>query len=133
AAAVDAIRASGVFDLVFVESVGIGQESDPFGVFARDGRRVDTVLFVLAPHYGGRIQLQKIALLNGADLVALNKCDDPRAAAARSEVAARLEANGRGQPLHSTIAARHEDAGVDSLFAALALKAGWGRTGGEAA
>ena len=30
---------------------------------------MDATLFVLAPHYGGLIQLQKIALLNGADFV----------------------------------------------------------------
>ena len=65
-AAIERLRRSGEFDLIFVESVGIGQESDPFGVFGRGPRLVDAVLFVLAPHYGGRIQLQKIALLSGA-------------------------------------------------------------------
>jgi methylmalonyl-CoA mutase cobalamin-binding domain/chain len=123
-AALAALRSSGAFDLVFVESVGIGQEGDPFGVFKGGRRLADVVLFVLSPHYGGRIQLQKTALLSGADLVALNKCDDPRAATARAEISQRLDANGRGQALHATIAARHHDAGVEELYTAIARLAG---------
>ena len=122
-AALEVLRDSGQFDLIIVESVGVGQESDPFNVF--HGRKlVDAVLFVLPPHYGGRIQLQKIALLNGADLVALNKCDHPMAHTARAEVQARLDQNGRDQRLFATTAARHFDPGVDALFAALAERAG---------
>ena len=95
-AAIACLRACGEFDLVLVESVGIGQEGDPFGVFGRGSRLADAVLFVLAPHYGGRIQLQKIAMLNGSDLVALNKCDQPMAKAAMVEVAARLAVEREG-------------------------------------
>ncbi len=123
-AAIAALRAKGEFDLVFVESVGIGQESDPFRVFGHGPKLADAVLYVLSPHYGGRIQLQKIALLGGADLVALNKCDDPRAPAARAAVTQRLEANGRGQALHATTAARHHDSGVEALYSAIAQLAG---------
>jgi methylmalonyl-CoA mutase cobalamin-binding domain/chain len=123
-AAIASLRAGGEFDLVFVESVGIGQEGDPFGVFGRGRRLADAVLFVLPPHYGGRIQLQKIAMLNGADLVALNKCDDPMAHTARAEIAARLASNGRDQLLHTTVAARHHDTGVDQLYTAIARLAG---------
>lgn len=119
-AAIELLRASGEFDLILVESVGIGQESDPFGLFGRKRRLVDAMLFVLAPYYGGRIQLQKIGLLNGADLIALNKCDHPMAHTARAEIAARLEANGKGQRLFGTVAAKHYDPGVDALYAALA-------------
>ncbi len=122
--AIACLRASGEFDLVLVESVGIGQEGDPFGVFGRGSRLADAVLFVLAPHYGGRIQLQKIAMLNGSDLVALNKCDQPAAKAAMVEVAARLALIGRDQLLHGTAAARHHDPGVDRLYAEIARLAG---------
>jgi methylmalonyl-CoA mutase cobalamin-binding domain/chain len=118
-AAIDILKASGEFDLILVESVGVGQESDPFGIFG--GRKlVDATLFVLAPYYGGLIQLQKIALLNGADLVALNKCDHAMAHTAKAEIQARLNQNGRGQALHATTAAKHFDPGVDALFAAIA-------------
>lgn len=119
-AAIEMLRSSGQFDLVLVESVGVGQESDPFRVFGRGPKLVDATLFVLPPHYGGLIQLQKIALLNGADLVALNKCDHPMAHTARAEIQARLDQNGKGQTLHTTTAAKHFDPGVDALFAALA-------------
>jgi methylmalonyl-CoA mutase len=119
-AAIEILRQSGEFDLILVESVGVGQESDPFGTFSDGKRLTDVVLFVLAPHYGGLIQLQKIALLNGADLFALNKCDHPMAHTARAEIQARLDQNGKNQKLHSTTAARHFDPGVDQLFAAIA-------------
>jgi methylmalonyl-CoA mutase cobalamin-binding domain/chain len=119
-AAIDILKASGEFDLILVESVGVGQESDPFRIFGQGPKLVDATLFVLAPYYGGLIQLQKIALLNGADLVALNKCDHPMAHTAKAEIQARLNQNGKGQALHATTAAKHFDPGVDALFAAIA-------------
>ncbi len=119
-AAIDILKASGEFDLILVESVGVGQESDPFRIFGSGPKLVDATLFVLAPYYGGLIQLQKIALLNGADLVALNKCDHPMAHTAKAEIQARLNQNGKGQQLHATTAAKHFDPGVDALFAAIA-------------
>lgn len=132
-AAIDILKNSGEFDLILVESVGVGQESDPFGVFG--GKKlVDATLFVLAPYYGGRIQLQKIALLNGADFVALNKCDHPMAHTAKAEIQARLDYNGKGQTLHTTTAAKHFDAGVSALFDAIAARANLAlSTGGEPA
>jgi methylmalonyl-CoA mutase cobalamin-binding domain/chain len=132
-AAIDLLRDSGEFDLVFVESVGIGQESDPFRSFEGGNKIVDAVLFVLAPHYGGRIQLQKIALLNAAELVALNKCDDPRASTAKAEIASRLAATERQPALHPTVAAQHNDPGVDGLYAAIADLAELSSRGGERA
>lgn len=132
-AAIEILKASGEFDLILVESVGVGQESDPFGVF-NGPKLVDATLFVLPPHYGGLIQLQKIALLNGADLVALNKCDHAMAHTAKAEIQARLNQNGKGQTLHATTAAKHFDPGVDALFAAIAKLGGLDVTkGGEKA
>jgi methylmalonyl-CoA mutase len=119
-AAIDILKQSGEFDLILVESVGVGQESDPFRIYGKGPKLVDATLFVLAPHYGGRIQLQKIALLTGADLVALNKCDHPMAHTAKAEIQARLDQNGKAQKLHATTAAKHFDPGVDALFDALA-------------
>ena len=130
-AAIKILKNSGEFDLILVESVGIGQESDPFGLFAKKRRLVDAMLFVLAPYYGGRLQLQKIGLLNGADLVAINKCDHPMAHTARAEITARLEANGKGQRLFGTVAAQHHDPGVDALFAAIAALGRLDPAGGE--
>jgi methylmalonyl-CoA mutase len=122
ASALELLRESGQFDLVLVESVGIGQESDPFGVLGGRKRLVDCVLFVLSPHYGGRIQLQKIPLLVGADLAVLNKCDDPRSASAKAEVTTRLAIGATARTLHATVASRHDDPGVDALYAAIVEK-----------
>ena len=123
-AAIEILKASGEFDLILVESVGVGQESDPFRIFGGGPKLVDATLFVLAPYYGGLIQLQKIALLNGADLVALNKCDHPMAHTAKAEIQGRLNQNGKGQTLQTTTAAKHFDPGVDALFAAIARLGG---------
>ena len=124
-AAIDILKASGEFELILVESVGVGQESDPFRIFGETPKLVDATLYVLAPFYGGLIQLQKIALLNGADLVVLNKCDHPMAHTAKAEIQARLNQNGKGQTLHPTTAAKHFDPGVDALYEAIhALAAG---------
>lgn len=132
-AVLELLRRSGEFDLILVESIGIGQESDPFRRFGPDAPLVDATVLVLSPHYGGPIQLQKLALIGSADLVVLNKCDDPRATTARAEITARLAANTRPAPLHSTIAARHDDPGVGDLYTALAARAGLEPPGGEKA
>lgn len=129
--AISVLRASGEFDLMFVESVGIGQESDPFHTLGGGPPLVDATLFVLAPHYGGRVQLQKIALLNGADWVALNKCDDPQASTAKAEILSRLRANRPEPVLHETIASQHFDSGGDRLFAAILRLARGEDAGGE--
>jgi methylmalonyl-CoA mutase cobalamin-binding domain/chain len=98
------------FDLVLVETAGIGQEALPF-----DGL-VDKQVLVMSPEYGGRIQLQKIVMLEAADIVVVNKADIPAAATALGELGQRLRMNQRGQTMIGTIAKRHRDPGVDQLF-----------------
>ena len=73
----------------------------------------------MSPEYGSRLQLQKIAMLDAADIVVVNKGDLAAAKTASSEVEQRLEMNHRGQQLVATVAKRHRDAGVDRLFAIL--------------
>ncbi len=99
------------FDAVFVETVGTGQEAMPFrrGLF-------DRTVLVMNPDYGARLQLQKVVMLDAADIVVVNKSDQPLAKAAAAELGQRLEQNGRGQRLFSTEARRHRDQGVDELF-----------------
>ncbi|HEU0038764.1 MAG TPA: cobalamin-dependent protein [Verrucomicrobiae bacterium] len=126
------------FDLVLVETVGIGQEALPFG-----RSLVDKTVLVMSPDYGSRLQLQKIVMLDRADLVVVNKSDLPGARTAVVEVEQRLSSNrrglispsppstplsatspgegrglegGEGQKIFSTTAKRHRDAGVDALF-----------------
>src|SRR5207248_9710903 len=102
---------SGAFDAIFVETVGIGQEALPF----RRGF-VDKTIFVMGSDYGSRLQLQKIAMLDAADIVVVNKGDLAGAATAISEIEQRLAVNRRGQRVIGTVAKRHRDPGVNRLF-----------------
>ncbi len=99
------------FDWVFVETVGTGQEALPF-----PPGMVDRSVLVMSPEYGSRLQLQKIAMLETAEIVVVNKSDIARAQTAKSEIARQLEQAGRGQTLVATVAARHQDEGVDQLL-----------------
>jgi methylmalonyl-CoA mutase cobalamin-binding domain/chain len=115
-AAVAALRGCG-FDLVCVESLGTGQDADPFG---GTGRFVDAAVYVMTPEYGSPVQLDKIAMLETADAVVLNKSDRPTARTALAEVARRVRR--RGVPVLPTVACRHRDPGVDGVFERLLKK-----------
>jgi methylmalonyl-CoA mutase len=107
-----ALLARSDFDYVIIETVGTGQEAMPFqkhGV-------VDQTVLVMNPDYGSRLQLQKIAMLDLADIVVVNKSDLQRARTAHTEIEQRLEQNRRNQLLIDTVAKRHRDPGVDKLF-----------------
>jgi methylmalonyl-CoA mutase cobalamin-binding domain/chain len=100
------------FDYVIIETVGTGQEAMPF---AKNGI-VDLTVLVMNPDYGARLQLQKIVMLDLADVVVVNKTDQARARAAILEIEQRLEQNRRAQQLVASVAKRHRDPGVDELF-----------------
>jgi len=108
-----ALLARSGFDYVFIETVGTGQEAMPF----RRNGIVDLTILVMNPDYGSRLQLQKIVMLDLADIVVVNKSDLQRARTAHTEIEQRLEQNRRNQQLIDTVAKRHRDAGVDHLFA----------------
>jgi methylmalonyl-CoA mutase len=103
------------FDYVIIETVGTGQEAMPF-----QGKLVDQTVLVMNPDYGARLQLQKIVMLDLADIVVVNKSDLDRAKTAVNEIERRLEQNRREQKLISTVAKRHRDRGVDALCDLLA-------------
>ncbi len=99
------------FDLILVETVGTGQEALPFG------DEVDRKVFVMSPEYGSRLQLQKIAMFDAADVIVVNKNDRAGAVTARNEVEGRIRLNrGTDQRVMTTCAKHHRDAGVDALF-----------------
>jgi methylmalonyl-CoA mutase len=78
----DAIRicqAAG-FDLILVESSGIGQADSEIVDVA------DLSLYVMTPEYGAAMQLEKIDMLDYADFVAINKFDRPKALDALRDV-----------------------------------------------
>jgi len=103
------------FDYVIIETVGTGQEAMPF-----QSKLIDQTVLVMNPDYGARLQLQKIVMLDLADIVVVNKSDLDRAKTAVNEIERRLEQNRREQKLISTVAKRHRDPGVDGLCDLLA-------------
>jgi methylmalonyl-CoA mutase len=105
------------FDYVIIETVGTGQEAMPF-----QSKLVDQTVLVMNPDYGARLQLQKIVMLDLADIVVVNKSDLERAKTAVNEIERRLEQNRREQKLISTVAKRHRDRGVDELCEVLAQR-----------
>ncbi|PYK51667.1 MAG: hypothetical protein DME51_02660 [Verrucomicrobia bacterium] len=117
-----ALLAQSNFDYVIIETVGTGQEAMPF----QKNGIVDLTVLVMNPDYGSRLQLQKIVMLDLADIVVVNKSDLQRARTAHTEIEQRLEQNrsarrslgegGRSQQLIDTVAKRHRDPGVDRLF-----------------
>jgi len=107
---VDLLRRAG-FDLLLVESAGIGQEDLPF-----EHGLADKQILVMSPDYGSRLQLQKIVMLETADIVVVNKADLPGARTALSELDHRLGLNKPRPKLIGTVAKRHADEGVNDLF-----------------
>jgi len=107
-----ALLADSNFDYVIIETVGTGQEAMPF----QKNGIVDQTVLVMNPDYGSRLQLQKIVMLDLADIVVVNKSDLQRARTAHTEIEQRLEQNRRSQQLIDTVAKRHRDPGVDKLF-----------------
>jgi methylmalonyl-CoA mutase cobalamin-binding domain/chain len=107
-----ALLARSNFDYVVIETVGTGQEAMPF----QKNGIVDSTVLVMNPDYGSRLQLQKIVMLDLADIVVVNKSDLQRARTAHTEIEQRLEQNRRDQQLVDTVAKRHRDSGVDRLF-----------------
>ena len=107
-----ALLARSGFDYVIIETVGTGQEAMPF----QKNGIVDRTVLVMNPDYGSRLQLQKIVMLDLAEIVVVNKSDLQRARTAHTEIEQRLEQNRRDQRLIDTVAKRHRDPGVDELF-----------------
>ena len=113
---VTACRAAG-FDLVIVETPGIGQGDSAVVDL------VDVSLYVMTPEYGAASQLEKIDMLDLADVVAVNKFERRGAEDARRDVARQLVRNRSAfgvpwedMPVFGTSAARFADDGVTALY-----------------
>lgn len=112
-----AVLKAGGFDLVVVETPGIGQGDAAIIPFA------DTSLYVMTPEYGAASQLEKIDMLDFADVVAINKFERRGAEDALRDVGRQLvrnrEAFGKqpeDMPVFGTSAATFNDDGVTALY-----------------
>jgi methylmalonyl-CoA mutase len=115
-----AARAAG-FDLIIVETSGIGQGD------AEIVPHVDLSVYVMTPEFGAASQLEKIDMLDFADLVAINKFDRKGGSDALRDVRKQMQRNrqaftesAEAMPVYGTIASRFNDDGVTGLYQGIA-------------
>jgi len=114
--AIDVCRAA-AFDLIILESAGVGQSDASILDYC------DVSLYVMTPEYGAASQLEKINMLDYADLVCINKFDKAGALDALHDVRKQYKRNhglwdakNEELPVIGTIAAQFNDSGVNELF-----------------
>src|SRR3954468_24649953 len=112
-----AVLQAAAFDLVVVETPGIGQGDADIVPF------VDRALYVMTPEFGAASQLEKIDMLDFADAVAINKFERRGAEDARRDVGRQLVRNREefgatweDMPVFGTSAATFNDEGVTALY-----------------
>ncbi|MGY1898522.1 fused isobutyryl-CoA mutase/GTPase IcmF [Nocardia gipuzkoensis] len=113
---VTACKAAG-YDLVILETPGIGQGDAAVTDY------VDVSMYVMTPEFGAASQLEKIDMLDFADVVAINKFERRGAADALRDVARQLIRNReefhaapQDMPVFGTSAATFNDDGVTALY-----------------
>ena len=116
---ISAIKVSG-FDLVIIETPGIGQGDAGIVPF------VNTSLYVMTPEFGAASQLEKIDMLDYADVFAINKFDRKGSDDALRDVCKQVQRNREAfsqmpneMPVFGTIASRFNDDGITALYQAL--------------
>ncbi|KAI9549547.1 hypothetical protein GHT06_004102 [Daphnia sinensis] len=129
--AVDTVKSAG-FDLVILETSGIGQSDTEIIEHS------DISLYVMTPEYGAASQLEKIDMLDFANVVALNKFDKRGALDAIRDVKKQVKRNHNlwdvsddDIPVFGTIASQFNDPGMNQLYRALIHKIGEKYTGWE--
>jgi isobutyryl-CoA mutase len=122
--AVNVLQAA-AFDLVLIETAGIGQSDSEVVDLA------DVSVYVMTPDYGAPTQLEKIDMLDLADLVVLNKSDRRGAEDALRDVRKQWRRNHGDSarsddalPVFPTIARAWNDPGIDRLYEALVRRLG---------
>ncbi|WP_372751354.1 methylmalonyl-CoA mutase family protein [Labilibaculum sp.] len=108
------------FDCIFLESSGIGQSDTEIVEYS------DVKLYVMTPDFGAATQLEKIDMLDFADLIAINKFDKQGAQDALRDVKKQYqrnnllwEKNTDDMPVYGTVASQFNDHGVNELYHAL--------------
>lgn len=120
--AIDICKSAG-FDFIILESAGVGQSDASILDYC------DLSLYVMTPEYGAASQLEKINMLDYADVIAINKFDKAGALDAYNDVCKQYKRNhnqfqavNEDLPIVGTIAAQFNDVGVNALFAKLMKK-----------
>ncbi|MEO0140367.1 MAG: fused isobutyryl-CoA mutase/GTPase IcmF [candidate division WOR-3 bacterium] len=121
--AIEILRAGG-FDLIFVETGGIGQGDTEITKVS------DVSLYVMTPEYGAALQLEKIDMLDYADIVVINKFERRGAWEALRDVRKQFRRNhgidhsvpDEDLPIIGTIASRFNDIGVNALYGLMVEK-----------
>jgi methylmalonyl-CoA mutase len=120
--AIDVCKAAH-FDFIILESAGVGQSDASILDYCNFS------LYVMTPEYGAASQLEKINMLDYADLIAINKFDKAGALDSLMEVRKQYKRNhnmftakDEELPVVGTIASQFNDAGVNHLFELLMLK-----------
>lgn len=117
--AVDILKASN-FDLIILETSGIGQSDTEITEHS------DVCLYVMTPEYGAATQLEKIDMLDFADIIAINKFDKRGAMDALRDVKKQFQRNHKlfdidtdQMPVFGSIASQFNDPGANTLYKAL--------------
>ncbi|MFZ1530059.1 MAG: methylmalonyl-CoA mutase family protein [Ferruginibacter sp.] len=120
--AIDICKAAG-YDFVILESAGVGQSDASILDYC------NVSMYVMTPEYGAPSQLEKINMLDYADVICINKFDKAGALDALSDVKKQYKrshqawtAKDEDLPVVGTIAAQFNDAGVNELFERLMEK-----------
>ena len=119
AEAIEVIKAAG-FDLIILETSGIGQSDTEILEHS------DISLYVMTPEFGAATQLEKIDMLDFADLVAINKFDKRGSLDALRDVKKQYMRNHQlwdtpqdQLPIFGTIASQFNDPGMNTLYKAI--------------
>ncbi len=117
--AVNILKAAG-YDLVVLETSGIGQSDTQITDYG------DVNMYIMTPEYGAATQLEKIDMLDFADIVVVNKFDKRGAADALRDVKKQYQRNHKffdksidDMPVYGTIASQFNDPGTNTMYRAL--------------
>lgn len=108
------------YDLIIIETAGIGQSGSEITDIA------DVSLYVMTPEFGAATQLEKIDMIDYADVIALNKFDKAGALDALRDVKKQYQ-RARGlwdkkpdeMPVYGTMASQFNDPGMNTLYRVL--------------
>ncbi|QQZ09236.1 fused isobutyryl-CoA mutase/GTPase IcmF [Heyndrickxia vini] len=120
--AINVVKAA-EYDLIIVETSGIGQGDAEIAEIS------DIAMYVMTSEFGAPSQLEKIDMIDFADLIVINKFERKGSEDAKSQVQKQyqrshllFDSDLKSMPVYGTIASQFNDPGTNALFAALVEK-----------